>query len=356
MLLERLAPADTPSISNVSVRAAGDSDQELWRAYVDLHPAGTVFHRWDWRQILAETFGHAGHFLVASRGDRAVGVLPLAEVRTWLFGHVLVSLPFCSWAGPLADDDAALQALDNAAADLADRLDVDYLEYRYQGEAQLARATQDLYVYFSGPISEDNDVNLNAIPRKQRAMVRKGIGNGLKSGIESVRSFYPLYASNVHRHGTPAVSRRFFDRIAAAFAEDCEILMVRDAAGKALSGVLSLYHRDEVFPFYAGDTPAARTLAANDFKYWEVMRRGADRGARRFNYGRSKRGTGSFAFKKNWGFEPQPLSYQFRLKPGGAIPQNNPNNPKYRMVISAWRRLPRWLVDSAGPLLVRGLG
>ena len=354
MLLE--VPAPPVRATEVSVRDATDGDAAAWRDYVNAHPAATVFHRWEWRTILERTFRHEPHYLVATRSGRIAGVLPLMQVRTWLFGHALVSLPFCSWAGPLADDDAALEALDDAAAALADRLGVDHLEYRHLGEPRHGRPLQDLYVCFSGPISGDHEANLKAIPRKQRAMVRKGIANQLVSGIESVDEFFPLYADNVHRHGTPPVPPRFFRAMAEAFGDDCEILVVRDRQGAALSGVLTLYHRDEVFPFYAGDVVAARELAANDFKYWEVMRRGADRGARVFNYGRSKRGTGSFSFQKNWGFQPTPLSYEFRLGAGKEVPQNNPNNPRYRLLISTWRRMPRWAVNAAGPLLVRGLG
>ena len=102
---------------------------------------------------------------------------------------------------------------------------------------------------------------------------------------------------------------------------------------------------------------AARGLAANDLMYWEVMRRaGRDRGATMFDFGRSKAGTGAFAFKKNWGFAPQELHYCYRLGPGAQVPDNNPNNPKYRLLIAAWKRLPLAVANLIGPRLVRGLG
>ncbi len=340
----------------ITVRPAVTTDAPAWTRYVESHPDGTVFHRWEWQDILARSFRHAPHYRIAERDGRVVGVLPLAQVRTLLFGHALVSLPFCSWAGPLADDDQALQALDSDACDVADRLGVDRLEYRQIGSPRFDRPLQDLYVVFARAIAADHDANLVAIPRKQRAMVRKGIANGLTSTIGGVADFYPLYTDNVHRHGTPPCPRRYFEAIAAIFGNDCEVLVIRDRAGTPVSTVLTLYHRDEVFPFFAGDSVQARAAAANDFKYWEVMRRGADRGARRFNYGRSKRGTGSYAFKKNWGFEPQPLAYEFRLRAGRSVPQHNPTNPRYGLLIASWRRMPRWAVNAAGPLLVRGLG
>ena len=101
---------------------------------------------------------------------------------------------------------------------------------------------------------------------------------------------------------------------------------------------------------------AARDLAANDFKYWELMRRACERGVRVFDYGRSKRDTGSFAFKHNWGFDPAPLAYEFLLLDRAQVPQNNPLNPKYRAFIAVWKRIPRFAANAIGPHIVRGLG
>lgn len=286
-----------------------------------------------------------------------VGVLPLMEVRTLLFGHTLISLPFCQWAGPLANDKEADLALREAAVRTAQSLKVDYLELR-NAEAGIHNwpAQDQLYVIFKKSISTDNELNLKEIPRKQRAMVRKGIANGLSATDCSLEEFYALYTENVHRHGTPCAPITFFNAIKNAFGADCETLIVRSPDGTALSSVLTIYWRNEVFPFYAGDTDRARREAANDFKYWEVMQRGAARGCGIFNFGRSKRGTGSYDFKCNWGFKPKALFYEYAISDGEDIPSLNPSNPKFELALKAWRRMPRWLVNRAGPVLVRGLG
>jgi len=188
-------------------------------------------------------------------------------------------------------------------------------------------------------------------------MVRKGIKNGLRSEIDTtVERFFALFADNVHRHGTPALPKRYFERLQREFGPDCEVLTVLDSSGRALSSVFSFYFRDEVLPYYAGDDETAREMAANDFKYWELMRRACQRGVKVFDYGRSKLGSGSYAFKKNWGFEPTPLHYEYRLYRRDSIPQNNPSNLKYRALIALWRRLPQGLVNRIGPFIVRSLG
>jgi FemAB-related protein (PEP-CTERM system-associated) len=150
--------------------------------------------------------------------------------------------------------------------------------------------------------------------------------------------------------------RHYFDTLLRVFGKDCEILTVTGPDGRLLSSVLSFHFRDEVLPYYAGDDESARYLAANDFKYWELMRRSCERGLKVFDYGRSKRGTGSFAFKKNWGFEPTPLHYEYCLYKRDSIPQNNPANAKYRLFIEAWRRMPIGLANWLGPHIVRNLG
>lgn len=328
-----------------------------WEAYVAATPAATFFHRAAWQNILEDVFGHPTFFLSAERSGRIVGILPLAQVKSRLFGNALVSLPFCVYGGVVADDAEAAAALEAEAESIARECEVEHLEYRNIEARHADWPRQDLYVTFRKEILPDEEANMLAIPRKQRAMVRKGIKNGLRAEIDAdVERFFALYADNVRRHGTPALPKRYFTRLMAEFGPDCEVLTVLDAQGTPVSSVLSFYFRDEVLPYYAGDAVRARELAANDFKYWELMRRSCARGLKVFDYGRSKVGAGSYAFKKNWGFEPTPLNYEYRLYKREGIPQNNPNNPKYRLMIATWRRLPLWLTNRLGPLIVRNLG
>lgn len=346
--------ADAPP---VSVRDARPDDAARWDAYVLATPAATFFHRFAWRGLIEDVFRHRTHYLVAERGTTIVGLLPLAEVRSLLFGHSLASLPFAAYGGPAADDALAEHALVDAAVERAKRLGVTYLELRNVTPRCPEWPRQELYVTFRKTMASDPEENMLAIPRKQRAMVRKGINNGLAGEIDaSVERFFRLYADNVHRHGTPPLPRAYFERLRATFGEDCEVLTVIDNRGEPVSSVLSFYFRDEVLPYYAGDATAARGLAANDFKYWELMRRAIARGVRVFDYGRSKRGSGSYDFKKNWGFQPAPLAYEFRLLRRQSIPQNNPANPKYRALIALWRRLPIGVANALGPHIVRALG
>ena len=328
-----------------------------WDMFVDDCNEASFFHRSAWQKIIVEVFRHPAYFLFAEDEGRIQGILPLAHVKSRLFGNALVALPFAVYGGIAAVDSEAVAILEGAAQELARSLGVDHLEFRNVAPRHPEWPTQDIYVTFRRAVLPVLEDNMLAIPRKQRAMVRKGIKNGLISTVDrDTDRFFALYADNVHRHGTPAMPKKYFDTLLEVFGEDCEVLTVSGPDGRSLSSVLSFYFRDEILPYYAGDDESARHLAANDFKYWELMRRACERGIKVFDYGRSKRGTGSFAFKKNWGFEPQPLHYEYCLYKRDAIPQNNPNNPKYKLFIEAWRRMPISLANRLGPYIVRNLG
>jgi len=328
-----------------------------WDAFVMGCPSATFFHRAGWQSVLRDVFRHETHFLYAEIDGRIEGVLPLARVKSLLFGHSLVSLPFAVYGGAAASHPRVADELERSAQELALRLGVDHLELRNVAPRHADWPMQDLYVTFRKALLPDEEANLSAIPRKQRAMVRKGIAKGLRSEVDTgVDRFFALYASNVHRHGTPGLPKRYFEALRRTFGADCDVQTVVGADGQPLSSVLSFYFRDEVLPYYAGDDPMAREVAANDFKYWELMRRACARGFKVFDYGRSKRGSGSYAFKKNWGFESQPLHYEYCLYKRDAVPQNNPNNAKYRLLIEAWRRMPIGVANWLGPIVARSLG
>ena len=350
--------ADAPPVkSELSIRPYRESDRAAWNAFVTQCPEATFFHRLEWRDLIEDVFRHRTHYLLAECDGRIHAVLPLAEVKSFLFGHALVSLPFAERAGVAAIDSRAVAPLHRAARELAQSLGVEHLELRNAARREPLWPEQDLYVSFSKAIVADAEANLLAIPRKQRAMVRKGIQRGLASEIDrSPRRFFDLYANNVQRHGTPALPRRYFEALAETFGDQCEVLTVLDLQGRPVSAVMSFYFRDGVFPYYAGDGPTARDLAANDFQYWELMRHASQRGARWFDFGRSKRNTGPYDFKRNWGFTPEPLHYEYVLLKRATIPQNNPANPKYRAPRAVWQRLPRPVANWLGPHIVRHLG
>ena len=345
------------SSSRLEVKELDRGSAQAWDAFVTAHEAATFFHRSGWKNVVENGFGHRCHYLYAERAGQVVGILPLAHVKSALFGSSLISNAFCVYGGPVARDRESLEALDRSAQSLAERLGVDYLEYRLRGPQHPDwAANSELYATFRKALDPEPEKNLQAVPRKQRAMVRKGLKAGLTSEIDcDVERFYRIYSESVRNMGTPVFGRGYFKALKQEFGDDCELLVVqRD--GRALAGVMSFTFRDEILPYYGGGLPEARAFAAYDFMYWEVMRRACERGIRVFDFGRSKRGTGAFSFKKHWGFEPEALRYEYKLLNTKEIPSINPLNPKYRLYIALWKRLPLMMANRLGPMVARALG
>lgn len=321
-------------------------------------PDATPFHLPVWSVAVARGCRQKSHYLVAERGNGDIaGVLPLTEMHSPLFGRALVSAGFGVCGGILADHPATVRALAEAAWKLAGRLSCPSVELR--GGAQPGdawHADDSTYLGFARDLAADDEAELLAIPRKQRAEVRRSFGNDLEivTGDEAA-AHYRLFAESVRNLGTPVFPRTLFSEVLSEFGPSAEVLTVRHR-GMGVASVLSLYWKGIVYPYWGGGGEAARALRANDAMYFGLMRHARSRGCTRFDFGRSKAGTGAAAFKKNWGFEPAPLTYFTRTADGAAARKVNPLDPKYSLQVKAWKRMPLWLANRVGPWIAQGLG
>lgn len=327
-----------------------------WDGFVASRPQSSFFQLSAWRAVVKRAYGHDCPYLVSRENGRLRGILPLTEVKSRLFGHFLIANGFTVGGGPLYTDDAALKDLLDQAADLGRSRGVAYVELRDCPSAPPPwQARGDLYAGFEGPIAQNEADNLKQIPRKQRAVVRKALGQGFEIAIErQTRPFFDLYALTVRDHGTPVPPRRFFQALLEEFGQAAEILTVRKA-GRPIASVLSFFYRDRVLPYYTGSIPEARRAGANDMMYWALMRRAVERGCSIFDFGRSKVGTGPYSFKSNWGFSPRPITHQYLLLGRDTLPNLNPTNPRYARLIAAWRRLPLPVANFISPFISRSL-
>lgn len=336
------------------------SDDAAWDAYVDAHPAATPFHTRAWCQAITRATGHQ-HHLIAQRdaAGRIVGLLPLHHVRSPLFGQALVASGFAVGGGILADSDDIAAVLADAAVDLAASLGVPSIELRGGPLPEGWHVEDDVYAGFARDLAKDEETELLAIPRKQRAEVRKALASDLTVTVgtdeDHQRAHYQTYATSVRNLGTPVFPKSLFSHVLDAFGDQADILNVHQD-GEVVASVLSLYWRGTVMPYWGGGLASARGLRANELMYFALMNHARARGCTRFDFGRSKLGTGPFAYKKNWGFEPQPLTYARWLAPGETPRDTNPTSARYRLQVDLWKKLPLWAANRIGPLIARGLG
>jgi FemAB-related protein (PEP-CTERM system-associated) len=344
----------------VDVRSLELSDarqRSVWDRFIEAHPDGSAMHLTAWGRAIEQALGHVAIYLAAWRGEEIVGALPLILVRSPLFGVNLVSNAFSVYGGPVCDDQAANDALDVAAWKIAQDANAKSLEYRNQRLLRPDWPTKsDVYATFKRPISAVPDQNLLAIPRKQRAEVRKSLEKGLSVQVnQNASTHFAVYSESVRNLGTPVFSPKLFKALLHFYGASADILTVYNG-DRPVSSVLSLYFKNEVLPYYGGGVADARELRANDHMYYKLMEHAAARGCTSFDFGRSKFGTGAFAFKKNWGFEAQPLHYAYKLAEGQEMPNLNPNSPKYQRVVQLWQKLPLSAANLVGPWISRGLG
>jgi FemAB-related protein (PEP-CTERM system-associated) len=336
----------------MQVRLATPDDDDAIAAYVAAHPDATAFHRLDWSRAVARGCRQKAHVLIAGNVD---GILPLTEIHSPLFGRALAASGFAVGGGILADDDATGEALANEALKLAARLSCPGVELRGGYLPDGWDRDDASYLGFVRDLAADDEAELLAIPRKQRAEVRKALGFDLIIDIGDRDAHYHVYATSVRNLGTPVFPKALFAEVLDAFGDDADVLTVRKD-GVPLASVLSLYHRGVVLPYWGGGTAEARTWRANDMMYFALMRHARERGCTAFDFGRSKVGTGAAAFKRNWGFEGQPLVYTSKMIDGRPKRSINPLDPKYSLQVKVWSQLPLPIANRLGPMIARGLG
>ncbi len=337
---------------------------EKWDGFVRNHSGGTFFHLWGWRDVLLRNFSYEPYYLSAEESGQVVGILPLFLVRSLLFGKSLITVPLGVYGGPISVDRRAELALLQAAEELLIAKNARYLEIRgnpYDHSRSLelgynGYASKTLYVTFLGQIDASHEVNLSRIPRKQRRMVRQGQKHGLRASFDNDRlcDWYGVYAESVRNLGTPVYGYNYFKTLISRFPQDCKILVV-EYEDKVIAGVLTFFFKDQVLPYYGGSLREYSHLAPNDFMYWELLSYGATNNYRIFDFGRSKQGTGSYDFKRHWGFEPRPLTYWYRCRDGESVPDTSPLNPKLQWAIRMWRNLPLPVTMGLGPVISRHL-
>ena len=340
--------------SRIEIRELKPGEEGEWDRFAISSSWGTFFHLSGWRTVVERTLGHRGFYLVARNEHGISGVFPISWVRNKLFGDCLVSLPLAVYGGICAGDKDSYFSLLKAGSDLADRLGVKYLEMRNRTEPfPTSLPGRDLYVTFTQDLSMGPEKLLQGLPRDTRYIVRKS----LKAGLEwtediGLQEFYEIYAQSVHRLGTPVFPRKLFDLLRSEFPKSCRLFGVRKGT-KAIAGVFCFYFRDQVLPYYAGALPEFYKDSPNNFMYWNLIAQSCREGVREFDFGRSKRGTGSFSFKSSWSMRTAALPYRYHLARAGEVPHLSPVDRKFRWPIALWKHMPFAWTKILGPKLIR---
>ena len=334
-----------------------DDDTESWDRFVQKTAGASIYHLSRWRGLIERCFGHQSHYLCARSHESGelVGILPLLRLKSRLFGDFLVSVPYFNYGGALAVSPDIEIGLMNYAADLAGKLGVEHIEFRDEMPRTDWQARTDKVAMIL-PLPETEQALSNNLGSKLRAQIKRPQKEGLQTqvgGAELLDEFYHVFSINMRDLGTPVYSKSFFREILQAFAEESRIVIVRHLGQPVACGFLLGYGPTLEIP-WASTLRSANKLSANMLLYWEVLRFAVGR-YQYFDFGRSSKDSGTYRFKKQWGAIEKQLYWHYWLSGGGDLPMMNPNNPKFRLLIAVWKRLPVVLANSIGPLVVKNL-
>lgn len=352
--------ASTSSKSDVfiSTLRRGDLDDcwKRWRTELGC-PFAISFHP-GWLNVLAEALGHEIFVLESSSGGRVTGILPLAYMHSAVFGRFLVSLPYLNTGGIVASDEATARLLIDRAVNLADDLDVRYLELRHETKLEHPSLKRELSskVHMRLGLPESADDLLASFRSKLRSQVKKGEKyefNVVFGRHELLRAFYRVFCRNMRDLGTPVFTMRLFAKILDYFPEAAELCVVRLGQIPVAAALL-------VHGFGSTEIPSASSLRdfnstnANMVMYWHLLQRAIARGQKTFDFGRSTRESNTYRFKEQWGAMPYPAIWQYYVRQGD-VGDMRPENVRYQRAIRMWQRLPVWLTRLVGPSIVRGI-
>jgi FemAB-related protein (PEP-CTERM system-associated) len=348
------ASGTAPRVRVVALGGDASASEDAWDGFVAAAPDGTPFHRIAWKDVVEDVFGHAPHYLLAHDGGAIRGVLPLFAVRGLRAGRVVLSVPYAGYGGVCATDPAAHRVLLDAARALGERVGARHVELRQRFHPSPDLPTRTPFATFTRTLHPDPDETFRTIPRRRRNMVRKGARHGLEArvGWEPLDEFHALYVVHRRTLGAPPFPRRMLEAIRDRFGSAAHLLTIRHGR-RLVGGVLSFLHRDRVMPHYGATLPDARDLGVADFMYWELMRRACQSGYRVFDFGDSHAGSGTWTFKRLWGFEPEPIAYQYLLVRDREPPSREP--ARAHPLLPVWRRLPLALTARLGPSIIRWL-
>ncbi len=335
-----------------------DSDTNAWDEFVQTKNNASIYHLSVWKKLINQIFGHSSYYLQAMSDDgNVVGVLPLVRLKSMLFGDYIVSMPFFNYGGVLADSPEIESALMKRAGELAAELGVQHIEFRDTVARDSQWPVREDKVVMELALPDSEDALWSSIGSKVRAQVKRPQREGVEircGGLELVDDFYRVFSENMRDLGTPVYSKSLFTEILKEFPDNSYIVLVYHAGGPVAAGFLLGFNGRLEIP-WASSLRKYNRIGVNMALYWNVLKLAIARDYKVFDFGRSTVGCGTYRFKKQWGAEPKQLYWHYWLKEGGAVPQLNPDNPKYKMAINAWQRLPLGVSTWLGPKIVKNL-
>ena len=353
-----IALESTASSTALSVELSEGEPDERWDAFVTTCPRASVYHFRVWQKIIQGVFGQKAYFLSAASGaGDLVGVLPLIRLRSRIFGDYMVSMPYVNYGGAVGTDASVERALVTRACELATDIGTTHIEFRdtspWRGD--WCTRTDKVAMILALPRSAED--LWSALGSKVRAQIKRPQREGAeveRGGGELLEEFYAVFARNMRDLGTPVYAKEFFGAILDAFPGSSAIVLTRLKGKPVAAGFLLGFRKRLEIP-WASSLREYNRMGVNMLLYWEALKHAIETGYDAFDFGRSSENSGTYRFKRQWGAEPEQLYWHYWLRQGTSLPALTPTNPKYRLAVRAWQRLPLFLANRIGRSIVKNL-
>jgi FemAB-related protein (PEP-CTERM system-associated) len=336
------------------VRFFSDTDRSQWDQFVQSHKHGSPFHMIAWKDCAEQVFGYKPQYMMAFKEGNLRAVLPLFAVENLILKRALISSPFAVYGGILATCDEARSSIAAAVRKLGAELRVQYIELRSGHPEQITTSTNvDRYATFTKQVTPDEDALMESLPKKTRNMVRKALKTHFVTRTSrSVDEFERIHSATMRRLGTPCFPKEFFAAILKNFGRMADVreVVYND---QVVAASLNFLYRGQMHTYYAGADQAFNAIAPNTYMYYDHLRWAGQNGYTTFEFGRSKKGTGPFEFKRHWGTEIRELPYEILLVRKKEVPNYSPTNKKFDLAIQVWKNLPPIVANAVGPRLLR---
>jgi serine/alanine adding enzyme len=332
-------------------------DPARWDAYVMSAPSASNYHRWRWREVIEKTFGHKAFYLAALENREIRGILPLVQMKSNLFGHFLVSMPFFSSGGVLTDTLGARNSLLVKATALAQRLGVSHIELRQEGTERIGWEDTTARVTMEVVLPDSVEAFWNRLSPGMRNKVRNARKNDFRvewGGVEAVADFYRIFSLSMRNFGTPVYPQNWFLNLCRGFPGEVRVLTLWDGNKAVASGIVSCF-RDRVELPWSASLPESRKTYAALFLYWTLLEWAIQNNYRLVDFGRCSKGGGVYEFKRHWATQERQLHWHYWLAPDASLPQLRPENPRFRMATNVWKHLPLRIANLVGPRIVRSI-
>jgi serine/alanine adding enzyme len=341
----------------MEIRDYEQVDRDRIEAFLKRSVNSTIYHMTGWKSVIEETFRHTFDYVVAVDGEEIRGVLPLVHIRSRLFGNYMVSLPYFNYGGPCAEDTDAEEGLLQEAVRRARMRDAKFIEFRSVERWSNGFPVKTGKVAMVLPLPDSAEDLWKGFPSKLRSQIRRPEREGLRARIgreEDLDGFYKVFSTNMRDLGTPVYPKRFFENVLRHFPGNSWICSVYKDREVAASGFLMGYRNRMEIP-WASSLRSFNRFSPNMLLYWDCLRFSCDSGYDSFDFGRSTPEEGTYRFKEQWGAKPVQLFWHYWLRDKEPMPELNPRNPKYRIAISVWKKLPVSLANFIGPRIVKNL-